>query len=63
MVECGEGKKKICRMQDKDKHGIKKRESKMGGNLLGYFRETRLVLKWSDRVDMTAGGGLEQQRA
>lgn len=49
-------KKKICRMQDKDKHGIKKRESKMGGNLLSYFRETRLVLKWSDRVDMTGGG-------
>lgn len=34
----------------------KKRETKMGGNLLSYSRETCLVLKWSDRVDMTGGG-------
>lgn len=47
--------KKKCRTQDKDKHSIKKRETKMGGNLLSYFRETCLVVKWSDRVDMTGG--------
>lgn len=54
-------KKKKCRTQDKDKRSIKKREIKTGGNLLSYFRETCLVLKWSDRVDTTGeerrGGG------
>lgn len=29
----------------------------MGGNLPSYFRETCLVVKWSDRVDMMGLGG------
>lgn len=53
---CWRKKKKKSQMQDKDKHSIKKRETKMGGNLLSYFRETCLVVKWSDRVDMMGGG-------
>lgn len=48
-------KKKYAECRTKTKT-IKKRETKMGGNLLSYFRETRLVLKCSDRVDMTGGG-------